>query len=108
MIHLKKLLAVGAAAAIAVSSTTAVAAPLGTGQFVLKDAAAGDVIHVGRSGRRNTAIGLGILGGVLLGGAQQPLEASAQDCRCGLRHAGGHSGDHGRLRARRLRRKRDG
>lgn len=67
---MNKFLAVGTAAAIAVSASTfAVAAPIGSGQLAVKNAAASDVIQVSRRGRRNTAIALGILGGLALGGA---------------------------------------
>ena len=72
MKHVNKFLAVGTAAAIAVSASTfAVAAPIGvgSGQLALHNAAMSDVIDVSSRGRRNTAIGLGVLGGVLLGGA---------------------------------------
>jgi hypothetical protein len=72
MKHVNKFLAVGTAAAIAVSSTFAIAAPLGVGssQLALQNAAKSDVINVSSRGRRNTAIGLGVLGGaLLLGGA---------------------------------------
>jgi hypothetical protein len=62
--------AVAMAAAIAISATNvAVAAPLGSGQLALKEATPGDVIDVGWRGRRNTAIALGVLGGLALGGA---------------------------------------
>jgi hypothetical protein len=67
---LKSAAAVGTAAAIAISAANvAVAAPIGSGQLALKEAASTDVIDVGWRGRRNTAIGLGILGGLALGGA---------------------------------------
>lgn len=72
MTHLNKFLALGTAAAIAVSATTyAAAAPIGIGSAPLSmtNADTSDVINVSRRGRRNTAIGLGVLGGVLLGGA---------------------------------------
>lgn len=67
---LRKALAAGTALAIAVSaSSAAVAAPIGAGQLVLKDAAASDVIQVGKSGRR-LAAGIAIgAGAALLGGA---------------------------------------
>jgi hypothetical protein len=67
-----KFLAVGTAAAIAVSASTFVmAAPVGVGSapLSLHSSAVSDAIEVSRRGRRNTAIGLGVLGGVLLGGA---------------------------------------
>jgi hypothetical protein len=68
--YLKKAAAIGTAAAIAVSATTvAIAAPIGSGQLALKNAAATDVMEVGWRGRRNTAIALGVLGGLALGGA---------------------------------------
>jgi hypothetical protein len=67
---LKKAAALGTAAAIAVSAAIpAVAAPIGTGQLALKEAAPADVVDVGWRGRRNTAIALGVLGGLALGGA---------------------------------------
>lgn len=67
---MKKIFAIGTAAAIAVSASSyAVAAPIGSGQLALKSAVAGDVVDVSSRGRRNTAIGLGVLGGVMLGGA---------------------------------------
>jgi len=67
---LRKALAAGTALAIAVSATSvAVAAPLGSGQLALKNAATSDVVDVSWRGRRNTAIGLGVLGGLALGGA---------------------------------------
>ena len=67
---LKNAAAIGTAAAIAISAANvAVAAPLGSGQLALKDAASIDVVDVSWRGRRNTAIGLGILGGLALGGA---------------------------------------
>jgi hypothetical protein len=67
---LKNAAAVGTAAAIAISAANvAVAAPLGSGQLALKAAASTDVVDVSWRGRRNTAIGLGILGGLALGGA---------------------------------------
>jgi hypothetical protein len=73
MKHVNKFLAVGTAAAIAVSASTfAVAAPIGvgSGQLALHNAAMSDVIDVSSRGRRKTAIGLGELGGaLLLGGA---------------------------------------
>jgi hypothetical protein len=72
MTYLNKFLALGTAAAIAVSATSyAAAAPIGIGSapLAVTNAEFGDVINVGWRGRRNTAIGLGILGGVLLGGA---------------------------------------
>ncbi len=70
MKHVKKILAVGTAAAIAVTATNfAVAAPIGSGQLAVKNAATSDVIEVSRRGRRNTAIALGVLGGLALGGA---------------------------------------
>jgi hypothetical protein len=68
----KKFLAIGTAAAIlATASTASVAAPIGigSGQLALHNGEASDVIQVSRRGRRNTAIGLGILGGLALGGA---------------------------------------
>ena len=67
-----KFLAVGTAAAIAVSASTfAMAAPVGVGSshLALQNAAMSDVVDTSSRGRRNTAIGLGVLGGVLLGGA---------------------------------------
>jgi hypothetical protein len=65
-----KVLAAGTAAAIlATASSAANAAPIGVGQLVLKEAAAGDVTPVSWRGRRNTAIALGALGGLWLGGA---------------------------------------
>ena len=69
---MNKFLAVGTAAAIAVSASTfAMAAPVGvgSGHLALQNSAVSDVIDVSSRGRRNTAIGLGVLGGVLLGGA---------------------------------------
>ena len=78
MKHVNKFLAIGTAAAIAVSASTfAVAAPLGSGQLALKNAAASDVIQVGKSGRRlgaGLAIGAGalLLGGALAHGAYAP------------------------------------
>jgi hypothetical protein len=67
---MNKVLAIGTAAAIAVSASSyAVAAPIGSGQLALKSAVAGDVVDVSSRGRRNTAIGLGVLGGLALGGA---------------------------------------
>jgi hypothetical protein len=67
---LKKAAAIGTAAAIAASTIVpAVAAPIGTGQLALREAAPADVIDVGWRGRRNTAIALGVLGGLALGGA---------------------------------------
>ena len=72
MTHMNKFLAIGTAAAIAVSASTfAMAAPIGvgSGQLALQSATMSDVVEVSRSGRRNTAIGLGILGGLMLGGA---------------------------------------
>jgi hypothetical protein len=67
---MNKFLAIGTAAAIAVSASSfAVAAPIGSGQLALKEAATSDVIHVGSRGRRNTAIGAAVVGGLLLGGA---------------------------------------
>jgi hypothetical protein len=67
---LKNAAAIGTAAAIAISvANVAVAAPLGSGQLALKEAAPADVIDVGWRGRRNTAIALGVLGGLALGGA---------------------------------------
>jgi hypothetical protein len=68
----KKFLAIGTAAAIlATASTASVAAPIGigSGQLALHNGEASDVIQVSRRGRRNTAIGLGVLGGLALGGA---------------------------------------
>lgn len=68
----KKIIAIGTAAAILASASTfAVAAPIGigSGQLALQNAATSDVIQVSRRGRRNTAIGLGVLGGIALGGA---------------------------------------
>ncbi|MEX2128726.1 MAG: hypothetical protein WD871_10860 [Xanthobacteraceae bacterium] len=68
--YTKKALAIGTAAAIlATASTFAVAAPIGSGQLALKNAASSDVTEVGWKGRRNTAIALGALGGLFLGGA---------------------------------------
>jgi hypothetical protein len=72
MKHVNKFLAVGTAAAIAVSASTfAVAAPIGvgSGQLALHNAMVSDVIEVGWRGRRNTAIGAAVLGGMFLGGA---------------------------------------
>lgn len=67
---MNKVLAIGTAAVIAVSASSyAVAAPIGSGQLALKSAVAGDVVEVSKRGRRNTAIGLGVLGGLVLGGA---------------------------------------
>jgi hypothetical protein len=67
---LKNAAAVGTAVAIAISAANvAVAAPLGSGQLALKEAAPVDVIDVGWRGRRNTAVALGVLGGLALGGA---------------------------------------
>lgn len=71
---MNKVLAVGtavaAAAVISVSaSSQAVAAPIGATQLALKNAVVSDVVDVSRRGRRNTAIGLGVLGGLALGGA---------------------------------------
>jgi hypothetical protein len=67
---LKNAAAVGTAVAIAISAANvAVAAPLGSGQLALKEAAPADVIDVGWRGRRNTAVALGVLGGLALGGA---------------------------------------
>jgi Spy/CpxP family protein refolding chaperone len=66
---MKKVLAIGTAAAIAVSASSyAVAAPIGSGQLSLKSAVAGDVIDVSSRGRRNTALAVGA-GALLLGGA---------------------------------------
>jgi hypothetical protein len=68
--YTKKALAIGTAAAIlATASTFSVAAPIGSGQLALKNAATSDVTEVGWKGRRNTAIALGALGGLFLGGA---------------------------------------
>lgn len=68
--YLKTVAAIGTAAAIAVSATTvSFAAPIGAGQLALKNAAPTDVVEVSKSGRRNTAIALGVLGGIALGGA---------------------------------------
>jgi hypothetical protein len=81
MKHVNKFLAVGTAAAIAVSSTFAIAAPLGvgSGQLALQNSATSDVIQVSKRGRRNTAIGLGVLGGaLLLGGALNGAYAAPQ------------------------------
>jgi hypothetical protein len=75
MTYVNKVLAIGTAAAIAVSASSfAVAAPIGTGQLAVKNAATSDVIHVGKSGRRlaaGVAIGAGalLLGGALAHGA---------------------------------------
>ena len=72
MKHVNKFLAVGTAAAIAVSASTfAVAASIGvgSGSLSLQNAAVSDVIEVSRRGRRNTAIGAAVLGGLFLGGA---------------------------------------
>jgi hypothetical protein len=72
MTHMNKFLAIGTAAAIAVSASTfAMAAPIGvgSGQLALQNSEVSDVIEVSRRGRRNTAIGLGVLGGLVLGGA---------------------------------------
>jgi hypothetical protein len=69
---LNKYLAVGTAAAIAVSASTfASAAPIGigSGQLALQNAEVSDVIDVSSRGRRNTAIGAAVIGGMLLGGA---------------------------------------
>ncbi len=64
-----KILAAGTAAAIlATASSAANAAPIGVGQLVLKEAAAGDVTPVSWRGRRNTAIALGVLGGLAIAG----------------------------------------
>jgi hypothetical protein len=71
MTYTKKILALGTAAAIAVSATTfASAAPIGVGTapLSLKNAEMSDVINVSRRGRRNTAIAIGA-GALLLGGA---------------------------------------
>jgi hypothetical protein len=69
MTHVNKFLAIGTAAAIAVSASTfAVAAPIGAGQLAVKNAATSDVIDVSSRGRRNTAIAIGA-GALLLGGA---------------------------------------
>jgi len=77
MTPMNKFLAIGTAAAIAVSASTyAVAAPIGSGQLALKDAVASDVIDVRSRGRRNTAIGAAVLGGLFFGGA--------------IAHGGGH------------------
>lgn len=68
----KKFLAIGTAAAILATATTAsVAAPIGigSGPLSIHNGEASDVIQVSRRGRRNTAIGLGVLGGLALGGA---------------------------------------
>ncbi|MCC6948275.1 MAG: hypothetical protein IT539_10960 [Bradyrhizobiaceae bacterium] len=51
------------------ASSVVVAAPLGSGQLALKNAAASDVVDVSWRGRRNTAVALGVLGGLALGGA---------------------------------------
>ncbi len=67
----KKFLAIGTAAAILATATTAsVAAPIGIGSGPLSiyKGEASDVIQVSRRGRRNTAIALGA-GALLLGGA---------------------------------------
>ena len=72
MTKLKNVLAIGTAAVILASASTfAVAAPIGigSGQLALQNAATSDVIEVSRRGRRNTAIGLGVLGGLAIGGA---------------------------------------
>jgi hypothetical protein len=67
---LRKAAAIGTAAAIAASAVSvANAAPIGSGQLAIKSAASTDVIDVGWKGRRNTAIALGVLGGLALGGA---------------------------------------
>ena len=67
---MNRILAIGTAAAIAVSASSyAIAAPIGSGQLAVKNAATSDVIDVSSRGRRNTAIGLGVLGGLMLGGA---------------------------------------
>jgi hypothetical protein len=67
---LKTAAAIGTAAAIAVlAAMPAVAAPIGTGQLAIKDAAPADVVDVSWRGRRNTALALGVLGGLALGGA---------------------------------------
>lgn len=67
---LKKAAALGTAAAIAVSAASvAIAAPIGSGQLALKEAVSSDVIDVSSRGRRNTAIALGALGLLALGGA---------------------------------------
>lgn len=67
-----KFLAVGTVAAIAVSASTfAGAAPvgIGSGALVLQSHEASDVIEVSRRGRRNTAVALGVLGGLAVGSA---------------------------------------
>ena len=69
---MNKILAIGTAAAIAVSASTfAAAAPIGigSGSLALNSAQTSGVIEVSSRGRRNTAIGLGVLGGLMLGGA---------------------------------------
>jgi hypothetical protein len=67
---IKKAAALSTAAAIAVSAASvSVAAPIGSGQLALKEAVSTDVIDVSWKGRRNTAIALGVLGGLALGGA---------------------------------------
>lgn len=67
----KKFLAIGTAAAILATATTAsVAAPIGigSGPLSIHNGEASDVIQVSRRGRRNTAIAVGA-GALLLGGA---------------------------------------
>lgn len=68
----KNVIAIGTAAAILASASTfAVAAPIGvgSGSLVLQNTETSDVINVSRRGRRNTAVGLGVLGGLAIGGA---------------------------------------
>jgi len=68
----KKFLAIGAAVAIlATASTASVAAPIGigSGQLALHSGEASDVVQVSWRGRRNTAVAVGVLGGLALGGA---------------------------------------
>jgi hypothetical protein len=65
-----KILSAGTAAAIlATASSAATAAPIGAGQLVLKEAAVDDVTPVSWRGRRNTAIALGVLGGLAIAGS---------------------------------------
>jgi hypothetical protein len=67
-----KFLAIGTAAAILASASTAsVAAPIGigSGQLSAHTGAVSDVTPVSWEGRRNTAIALGVLGGLAVGGA---------------------------------------
>jgi hypothetical protein len=67
---LKTAASIAAAAALAASlATGTVAAPIGMAPLAVKEAVQSDVIEVGRRGRRNTAIALGILGGIWFGSA---------------------------------------